>query len=51
MGESDEKLADRIKLYAVSTVPQAKRSVLNDLISVCLSDCKSFGTSSVPLSR
>lgn len=34
VGESDEKLADRIKLFAVSTVPQAKRSMLNDLISV-----------------
>lgn len=34
VGESDEKLADRIKLYAVSIVPQAKRSILNDLISV-----------------
>lgn len=34
MGESDEKLADRIKLFAVLTVPQAKRSILNDLISV-----------------
>ncbi|KAG0625387.1 hypothetical protein M758_2G051100 [Ceratodon purpureus] len=34
VGESDEKLADRIKLFAVSTVPQAKRSILNDLISV-----------------
>ncbi|XP_024362565.1 DEAD-box ATP-dependent RNA helicase 3B, chloroplastic [Physcomitrium patens] len=34
VGESDEKLADRIKLYAVATVPQAKRSILNDLIAV-----------------
>ncbi|KAG0569832.1 hypothetical protein KC19_6G118900 [Ceratodon purpureus] len=34
VGESDEKLADRIKLFAVSTVPQAKRSILNDLIAV-----------------
>jgi ATP-dependent RNA helicase DDX21 len=34
VGESDEKLADRIKLYAVTTVPQAKRSILHDLIAV-----------------
>jgi hypothetical protein len=35
VGETDEKLAEGIKLYAVSTVPAAKRSVLNDLIAVC----------------
>ncbi|CAM6036249.1 unnamed protein product [Sphagnum compactum] len=34
VGETDEKLAEGIKLYAVSTVPAAKRSVLNDLIAV-----------------
>jgi ATP-dependent RNA helicase DDX21 len=34
VGEQDEKLAEGIKLYAVSTAPQAKRSILNDLISV-----------------
>lgn len=36
VGETDEKLAEGIKLYAVSTVPAAKRSVLNDLIAVCV---------------
>jgi hypothetical protein len=36
VGETDEKLAEGIKLYAVSTVPAAKRSVLNDLIVVCV---------------
>jgi hypothetical protein len=36
VGETDEKLAEGIKLYVVSTVLAAKRSVLNDLIAVCV---------------
>jgi ATP-dependent RNA helicase DDX21 len=36
VGETDEKLAEGIKLYALSTGQSAKRSILNDLIAVCM---------------
>ncbi|BBN05938.1 ATP-dependent RNA helicase DDX21 [Marchantia polymorpha subsp. ruderalis] len=34
VGESDEKLAEGIKLFCVNCVASAKRSILNDLITV-----------------
>ncbi|KAL3694990.1 hypothetical protein R1sor_008641 [Riccia sorocarpa] len=34
VGESDEKLAEGIKLYCVNCIASAKRSILNDLITV-----------------
>lgn len=34
MGDQDEKLAEGIKLYALSVTPTSKRTVLSDLITV-----------------
>jgi hypothetical protein len=38
VGDSDEKLAEGIKMLAVSMAPSAKRTILGDLIAVCLQD-------------
>jgi ATP-dependent RNA helicase DDX21 len=42
VGETDEKLAEGIKLYALSTGQSAKRSILNDLIAVYAKGGKSI---------
>lgn len=38
MGDSDEKLAEGIKMLAVSMAPSAKRTILGDLIAVSFQD-------------
>jgi len=37
VGDQDEKLAEGIKLYAIATTSTSKRTILSDLITVCLS--------------
>ena len=39
MGDSNEKLAEGIKMLAVSIPPSAKRTVLSDLITVSSLGC------------
>lgn len=34
VGEQDEKLAEGIKLYALSTTATSKRTILSDLVTV-----------------
>lgn len=36
VGDQEEKLAEGIKLYAIPTTPTSKRTILSDLITVCL---------------
>ncbi len=42
MGDSDEKLAEGIKMLAVSMAPSAKRTILGDLIAVSSSISSTF---------
>ena len=42
VGDQDEKLAEGIKLYAISTTATSKRTILSDLIIVYAKDRKTI---------